>query len=177
MRRVGSVQCTQPTSVRDGDNCYPPIGGQTFDLADLVDGETRIFGEGEKQVTVTRVGDVVSIDRAEHGESHKLELKCDVSQDSCQIITFEENEALVRKAAGDENAQLEFVRDHMTKPVVGFIAGQTAPPGRRMGHAGAIISGSAGTAAEKMAAFEENGIAVAQRPADIVGLIQDALGD
>jgi succinyl-CoA synthetase alpha subunit len=76
----------------------------------------------------------------------------------------------------DEQDAARWVRENSDKPVVGFIAGQTAPPGRRMGHAGAIISGSAGTAAEKMAAFEENGIAVAQRPADIVGLIQDALG-
>jgi succinyl-CoA synthetase alpha subunit len=77
----------------------------------------------------------------------------------------------------DEQDAARWVSENSDKPVVGFIAGQTAPPGRRMGHAGAIISGSAGTAAEKMAAFEENGIAVAQRPADIVGLIQDALGD
>lgn len=75
----------------------------------------------------------------------------------------------------DEQEAAEYVSKHMTKPVVGFIAGQTAPPGRRMGHAGAIISGSAGTAAEKIKAFEDNGIAVAKRPADIVGLIQDAL--
>ena len=75
----------------------------------------------------------------------------------------------------DEQEAAAYVSAHMSKPVVGFIAGQTAPPGRRMGHAGAIISGSAGTAEEKMKAFEENGIAVAQRPADLVGLIQDAL--
>lgn len=75
----------------------------------------------------------------------------------------------------DEQEAAEYVSAHMSKPVVGFIAGQTAPPGRRMGHAGAIISGSAGTAEEKMKAFEDNGIAVAKRPADIVGLIQDAL--
>jgi succinyl-CoA synthetase alpha subunit len=75
----------------------------------------------------------------------------------------------------DEQEAAEFVKAKMSKPVVGFIAGQTAPPGRQMGHAGAIISGSAGTAEEKMKAFEDNGIAVAQRPADIVGLIQDAL--
>lgn len=75
----------------------------------------------------------------------------------------------------DEQEAAEYVSSRMSKPVVGFIAGQTAPPGRRMGHAGAIISGSAGTAAEKMQAFEDNGIAVAKRPADIVGLIQDAL--
>ncbi|MEM7417358.1 MAG: succinate--CoA ligase subunit alpha [Gemmatimonadota bacterium] len=75
----------------------------------------------------------------------------------------------------DEQEAAAWVKANMTKPVVGFIAGQTAPPGRQMGHAGAIISGSAGTAEEKMKAFEDNGIAVAKRPADIVGLIQDAL--
>jgi succinyl-CoA synthetase alpha subunit len=75
----------------------------------------------------------------------------------------------------DEQEAAAFVSGHMKKPVVGFIAGQTAPPGRRMGHAGAIISGSAGTAAEKVKAFEDHGIAVARRPADIVGLIQRAL--
>ncbi|MDE3128735.1 MAG: succinate--CoA ligase subunit alpha, partial [Gemmatimonadota bacterium] len=68
----------------------------------------------------------------------------------------------------DEQQAAEFVKQHMTKPVVGFIAGQTAPPGRRMGHAGAIISGSAGTAAEKIAAFEAAGIGVARRPVDFV---------
>ena len=58
-----------------------------------------------------------------------------------------------------------FVKEHVNKPVVGFIAGQTAPPGRRMGHAGAIISGGKGTAKEKMAAWEQAGITVANNPA------------
>lgn len=75
----------------------------------------------------------------------------------------------------DEQVAAQFVSEHMTKPVVGFIAGQTAPPGRRMGHAGAIISGSEGTAAEKIRTFEECGVAVANRPADFVGLIQNEL--
>ncbi len=75
----------------------------------------------------------------------------------------------------DEQNAAAFVKQHMSKPVVGFIAGQTAPPGRRMGHAGAIISGSAGTAAEKMQAFEDNGIAVMKRPSDVVELIRAAL--
>jgi len=75
----------------------------------------------------------------------------------------------------DEQEAAEYVKEHVSKPVVGFIAGQTAPPGRRMGHAGAIISGSAGTAEDKMKAFEDNGIAVAERPVDIVDLIQEAL--
>jgi succinyl-CoA synthetase alpha subunit len=75
----------------------------------------------------------------------------------------------------DEQDAARFVMLPLTKPVVGFIAGQTAPPGRRMGHAGAIISGSSGTAAEKTQAFEENGIGVARRPSDVVGLIRDVL--
>jgi succinyl-CoA synthetase alpha subunit len=75
----------------------------------------------------------------------------------------------------DEQDAARYVKEHLTKPVVGFIAGQTAPPGRRMGHAGAIISGSAGTAEEKIQAFEDNGIGVARRPLDVVGLIQGAL--
>lgn len=75
----------------------------------------------------------------------------------------------------DEQEAARFVREKMKKPVVGFIAGQTAPPGRRMGHAGAIISGSAGTAAEKMQAFEENGVGVAKRPIDVVDLLKRAM--
>jgi succinyl-CoA synthetase alpha subunit len=75
----------------------------------------------------------------------------------------------------DEQEAARFVTERMTKPVVGFIAGQTAPPGRRMGHAGAIISGSSGTAEEKIQAFEENGIGVARKPSDVVGLIRNVL--
>jgi len=72
----------------------------------------------------------------------------------------------------DEQEAAAFVKQHMKKPVVGFIAGQTAPPGRRMGHAGAIISGSAGTAAEKIEAFKAAGMGVAARPIDFVELIK-----
>jgi succinyl-CoA synthetase alpha subunit len=75
----------------------------------------------------------------------------------------------------DEQNAADFVRQHVTKPVVGFIAGQTAPPGRRMGHAGAIISGSAGTAAEKIAAFEAARIRVMRRPVDVVPLLRACL--
>ena len=75
----------------------------------------------------------------------------------------------------DEQEAARFVREKMKKPVVGFIAGQTAPPGRRMGHAGAIISGSAGTAAEKMQALEEAGVGVAKRPIDVVDLLKRAM--
>lgn len=76
----------------------------------------------------------------------------------------------------DEQVAARWAEERMRKPVVGFIAGQTAPPGRRMGHAGAIISGAEGTADEKMRAFREHGIGVAERPADIVGLVRDRLG-
>jgi succinyl-CoA synthetase alpha subunit len=75
----------------------------------------------------------------------------------------------------DEQEAAQFIHDRMKKPVVGFIAGQTAPPGRRMGHAGAIISGSAGTAAEKLEAFEKAGMGIARRPKDFVELLRARL--
>jgi succinyl-CoA synthetase alpha subunit len=75
----------------------------------------------------------------------------------------------------DEQNAAAFVQDRVTKPVVGFIAGQTAPKGRRMGHAGAIISGSSGTAEEKLAAFESAGISIMRRPVDVVDLIRARL--
>ena len=75
----------------------------------------------------------------------------------------------------DEQEAATFVKERMTKPVVGFIAGQTAPPGRRMGHAGAIISGSSGTAEEKLQAFRDAGMGVAQRPVDFVALLRERM--
>ncbi|MXW16285.1 MAG: succinate--CoA ligase subunit alpha [Gemmatimonadetes bacterium] len=74
-----------------------------------------------------------------------------------------------------EQEAAQWVSANLDIPVVGFIAGRTAPPGTRMGHAGAIISGSSGTAAEKTQAFEDNGIQVAQRPVEISALVGDAL--
>jgi succinyl-CoA synthetase alpha subunit len=76
----------------------------------------------------------------------------------------------------DEQQAAGFVKQHVTKPVIGFIAGQTAPKGRRMGHAGAIISGSSGTAEEKLAAFERAGIDIMRRPVDVVALLEKRLG-
>jgi succinyl-CoA synthetase alpha subunit len=75
----------------------------------------------------------------------------------------------------DEQKAAEFVTQHVTKPVVGFIAGQTAPKGRRMGHAGAIISGSSGTAEEKLAAFAAAGFGIMKRPLDVVELVKERL--
>jgi len=75
-----------------------------------------------------------------------------------------------------EETAAEYIRKHVSKPVVAFIAGQTAPPGRRMGHAGAIISGGHGTAAEKIAALEAAGIRVAKSPAVIGETVMAAMG-
>ncbi|MFL5491305.1 MAG: succinate--CoA ligase subunit alpha, partial [Gemmatimonadales bacterium] len=76
----------------------------------------------------------------------------------------------------DEQQAAAFVKERVTKPVIGFIAGQTAPKGRRMGHAGAIISGSSGTAEEKLSAFERAGIDIMRRPVDVVALLEKRLG-
>ncbi len=75
-----------------------------------------------------------------------------------------------------EEEAATYIRDHFRKPVISFIAGQTAPPGRRMGHAGAIIAGGKGTAAEKMVALTEAGVHVVKSPADIGDAVQAALG-
>ena len=83
---------------------------------------------------------------------------------------------LIGEIGGDAEEQAAaFIKNKMTKPVVAFIAGQSAPPGKRMGHAGAIISSGSGTAEEKIAAFEEAGIPVARKPEDIPVLVKRAL--
>ncbi len=89
-----------------------------------------------------------------------------------------ETEAIVMigEIGGDLEIQAaEFIKQNITKPVVAFIAGQTAPKGKRMGHAGAIVSGSAGTAAEKMAALEKAGVAVVKSPAEIGKKVAEVL--
>ncbi len=76
----------------------------------------------------------------------------------------------------DEETAAYWIKDHMKKPVVGFIAGVTAPPGKRMGHAGAIISGGKGTAQEKLAVMEACGITVTKDPSEMASLLKKAIG-
>ena len=83
---------------------------------------------------------------------------------------------MIGEIGGDLEIQAaEFIKENITKPVVAFIAGQTAPKGKRMGHAGAIVSGSAGTAAEKMAALEKAGVKVVKTPAEIGKTVKEVL--
>lgn len=83
---------------------------------------------------------------------------------------------LIGEIGGDaEERAAQYIRERISKPVVSFIAGQTAPPGKRMGHAGAIIASGTGTAAEKIAAFENVGVLVARQPAEIPELLKKLL--
>jgi succinyl-CoA synthetase alpha subunit len=83
---------------------------------------------------------------------------------------------LVGEIGGDaEERAAAHIKKGYEMPVVGFVAGRTAPPGKRMGHAGAIISGSSGTAAAKIKAFNEAGVSVAKKPSDVARLLKDAL--
>ena len=96
-----------------------------------------------------------------------------------ELLTMFENDpdtdsiALIGEIGGDAEEQAAaYIKKHITKPVAVFIAGQSAPPGKQMGHAGAIISSSGGTAAEKIAAFEAAGIPVAKEPSEIPDLLK-----
>ena len=122
--------------------------------------------------------------RAGHGQSTCLGIGGDPIIGTNFIDCFEAFQAdpgtdsivMIGEIGGTaEQEAAEYVKERLTKPVVSFIAGQTAPPGRRMGHAGAIISGSSGTAAEKMEALSAAGIGVMKRPAEVVALLEEKL--
>ena len=105
------------------------------------------------------------------GTTHKDALKLFQEDDETDAIV------VIGEIGGtDEEGAALYAQEHVTKPIVAFIAGQTAPPGRRMGHAGAIISGGKGTAAEKMKALTDAGIRVVQSPADIGQAVLEVLG-
>ena len=107
-----------------------------------------------------------------------------LGSDFIDILTLFEEDAtteqvvLIGEIGGtDEERAADFIASEMTKPVVAFIAGRTAPPGKRMGHAGAIIEGGTGTAAEKIAALEAVGVKVARYPGEIPDLVSESRGE
>ncbi len=136
---------------RSGTLTYEAIWALT--LAEL--GQTTCIGIGGDQVIGTNF-----IDCLEAFEHDKL---------TKAIVMIGEI------GGSDEEVAAEYIKKNITKPVVAFIAGQTAPPGKRMGHAGAIISGGSGTAAEKIAALNKVGVPVAGSPTEIPMLLQELL--
>ena len=137
---------------RSGTLTYEAVG----QLTALGIGQSTCIGIGGDPIIGTNFLDAVALFNADP-DTHALVLIGEIGG-----------------TAEEEAAQ--YIRDHVKKPVVGFICGQTAPPGRRMGHAGAIISGGKGTAREKMAAFREAGITVVESPAQIGEAVAARLG-
>jgi succinyl-CoA synthetase alpha subunit len=128
---------------RSGTLTYEAVG----QLTKLGIGQSTCIGIGGDPIIGTTFTDAISLFN-EDPETHAI--------------------IMIGEIGGNaEETAADYIKEHVKKPVVGFIAGQTAPPGRRMGHAGAIISGGAGRAEDKIAAMERAGISVCASPADI----------
>ncbi len=149
----GNIATTGPVGVvsKSGTLTYEVIDA----LTRLGLGQTTCVGIGGDQIIGTSFIDVLTLFQAD---------------------TATEAIVLIGEIGGTaEQEAAAFIKEHVTKPVVSFIAGQTAPPGKRMGHAGAIISGGEGTAQEKIAALEAAGVKVARLPTDIAQIVKDTL--
>ena len=134
-------------------------GTLTYEIADLLTkaglGQTTCIGIGGDSIIGTPTPDAVRL----------------LNEDPATEIIV-----IVGEIGGSaEERAAEYMRDHGKKPAVAFIAGRSAPPGKRMGHAGAIVSGNSGTAESKVQAFESAGIPVANAPSEIPGLVRTAL--
>ena len=137
---------------RSGTLTYETVG----QLSDRGLGQSTAIGIGGDPIIGTRFVDALAL------------FKDDPETDAVVMI------GEIGGTAEEEAAA--YVKEHYDKPVIGFIAGRTAPPGRRMGHAGAIISGGKGTALDKMAAMKDAGIHVCESPAEIGEIVEKALG-
>jgi succinyl-CoA synthetase alpha subunit len=132
---------------RSGTLTYEAVSA----LSDLDIGQSTVVGIGGDPIIGTKFIDVLRLFEADPGTRHVV---------------------MIGEIGGsDEEVAAEFISKHMKTPVTGFIAGQTAPPGKRMGHAGAIISGGKGTAASKIEALEAAGVPVASHPGEIADLV------
>ena len=150
----GSIATPGPVGVvsKSGTLTYEAVDA----LTKIGLGQSTIVGIGGDPIVGTSFIDVLELFQAD---------------DQTQAIV------LIGEIGGTaEQEAAAFIKARVTKPVVSFIAGQTAPPGKRMGHAGAIISGGEGTAQEKIAALEAVGARVAKLPTDIAQMVKDALG-
>ncbi len=145
----GDIHQPGPVGVvsRSGTLTYEAVAA----LSDLGIGQSTVVGIGGDPIIGTKFIDVLRLFEADPGTRHVV---------------------MIGEIGGsDEEDAAEFISKHMKTPVTGFIAGQTAPPGKRMGHAGAIISGGKGTAAEKIKALKAAGVPVASHPGEIAELV------